>query len=96
MVETLGLAQSLIQIPKNILNILNPDAQADKIGGNARACLLLLVQLAVCGSRWMNGQAFCIADIRQMAEEFEAFDKPLPCVSPTFYAKTQNCTSAFR
>jgi hypothetical protein len=42
-VRRLCRLQSLINIPQNIFNIFQPDAQADEFGADAGGALLLLI-----------------------------------------------------
>ena len=61
--------QRLIQIPEDILDILDPDAQADEIRRDPGADLLLIRKLAVRGAGRMDRQRPGIADIGQVADQ---------------------------
>src|SRR5581483_3553984 len=63
------LPQRLIEIPPQVLDVFETDAEANKIGRNARAELLIRCQLAVGGARRVNGETFGIAHIGKMTKE---------------------------
>src|SRR5512137_1708813 len=85
-----GSGQRLIQVPENIVDLLETNAQADKIGADASADLLFGAQLAVGGGSRMDGQAFGIPDVCQVTEELQALDELLPGFRAAFDAKTED------
>ncbi len=42
-------AQSLINVPQDIVNMLNTNRQTNQVGPDAGSYLLFFIQLAVCG-----------------------------------------------
>ncbi len=50
--------ERLIQIPENIIDIFETNAQADEIRADACGNLIFRAQLAVCGGGGMNGKDF--------------------------------------
>ena len=57
---------------------LDADGETDQIGRHAGRRLLRLGELGVRGRGGVNRQAPHVADVGQVAEQFEAFDEPAP------------------
>ena len=79
--------QRLVQVPQDVFDIFDADAQADEIGRHAGGDLFLLAQLAVGGGGGMDGQALGIAHVGQVAEQLQALDEascrlPAPPLMP--------------
>ncbi len=64
----LFLSERLVEVPENIFNILDADAETNKVGSHAGAELLIGRELAVRRARGMDGQAFGIAHVSQVAK----------------------------
>ena len=63
--------ECLLQIGRNVVDVFDSDRQADEVRCDPASGLLFRSELAVgCGGR-VDGEAFCIADIGQMAKEAE-------------------------
>ena len=90
------LLQRLPQIPQNILNILDADAQPDEVGADARAGHLVFAELAVGGGGRVDRQALGVADVRQVAEEFQALDEPAASFDPALDAEAEDRARALR
>ncbi len=88
--------ERLIEIPQNIFNFFDTDAQPHKVGCDSGARLLIRIELAVRRACRMNRQTLCIADVREVAEEFEPIDKVAPRIQATFDAKAENRARTFR
>ena len=65
----------MIQIPLEVFNVFETNAQADEIRVGARADLLLASELAVRCGGGVNGKTAGIADIGNMAEELQSVDE---------------------
>jgi hypothetical protein len=61
-----GCGESLIQIRENVIDMLDADAQSDKIRCNPCGALLHFVQLGVCGGCRMNRQRLGITHVGEM------------------------------
>ena len=85
----------MIQIPQDIFDVFETDAQAHKVGCDAGAGLLFRRELAVRRAGGMNRQALGIAHVRQVAEELKVVDKVAPRFQPALDAKAQNRAGAF-
>ena len=85
----------LIQIPLDIFDIFETNAQADKIGADTSGNLIFSVKLAVCGCGGMNGKTARIANVGKVAEELQAFDEFLACFHAAFDAKAEDRACAF-
>ena len=90
------LAERLIQIPENVINIFETNGQADEVRADAGRKLIFGSQLAVCRGRRMNGKTLCIADVREMAEELQVFDEFLPGFYAALDSEPKDSTGAFR
>ncbi len=82
--------QGLIQIPEQILRILQTDTQSHHVRRYPGPAHLLLAQLAVGGAGRMDGQALGIADIGHMAEEPQLVDEALAGLPPALDAEGEN------
>src|SRR4030067_3664552 len=88
--------ERLIEIPQDIVNVFETNAQTNEIGADACGDLLLFCELAVRCGRGMNSEALCIADVCKMAEELQAFDELFPCFHAAFDPESENGARAFR
>ena len=90
----LHLVERLIEVPQDVLDILQPDAKADEIRRNARRLLLLLIELAVGGGSGVDGQALGVADISQVAEQSQVVDELGSGFPPAVYAEPQDAPAS--
>ncbi len=82
--------QRLVQIPQDIVDIFQTDAQTDKVGSDAGGEHLVFVELAVRGGDRVDGQALGVAYIGKMAQELEVVDKLFAGLDSSFDAKTED------
>src|SRR5690349_6398611 len=69
--------QSLVDVPEDVLRVLDADRKPDHVGAHARARKLFVIELAVRGGGWVDHERLCVADIREMAQEFAHVDEAL-------------------
>ena len=70
-------AQRLVDVPEDVLDILDAHRQPDHVGPHAGARQFRLVQLAVRGGGRMDHQRLGVADVGQVAEELAGVDEAL-------------------
>jgi hypothetical protein len=63
-----SLVERLIEVPENIINVLQPNTEADKVGADARRDLIFRTELTVCCGGRMNRKTLRVADVGEMAE----------------------------
>ena len=66
--------KSLLKVMRDILHIFQTDTHSDQIGRNTALDLFLVRQLLVSGHPGVDDQGFGIANVGQMAAEFEIVD----------------------
>ena len=69
------LAQRLVDVPQDVVRLLDADGQADHVGADAGAGQLILAQLAMGGRCGMDHQRLGVADVGQVAQEFAGVDE---------------------
>src|SRR5262249_3578124 len=69
--------EALLEIPDQIVDVLDSDREANRSRADARGLELLLVELAVRRARRVNDQALRVADVREMRPECHAADEVL-------------------
>lgn len=84
----------LFQIPLDVFEVFKTNAQADEIGADASGDLLFFAELAVRSGGGVNGETARITDVREVAEELQAFDELPACFCASFDAETENCACA--
>ena len=89
-----GSGEGLFEVGPEVGEVFAAKAQADVVGLHAGGNLLFRGQLAVRGACGVDGQALGVADVGQVAEEFEAVDGPLGSVEAGFYAKAEQAAVA--
>ena len=87
--------QGLIQVPQNIINIFETNAQADEVRADSSTDLLFFIELTVCGCGRMNCQRSRVADVGKVTEKLQTFDELLACFCAAFDSKAEDCASAF-
>jgi hypothetical protein len=80
----------LIQIPLDVFEVFETNAQADEIGADASGDLLFFAELAVRGGGGVNGETARITDIGEVAEELQAFDELLACFCAAFDTEAED------
>ena len=85
-----NLAQGLVKIGDNVLRVLDPDGDADHVGGDAGAELLLGSHLGVRAGGRMQHAGAGIADVNDERGDLEVFDEGSGRLDVAFYAKGQN------
>src|ERR1035437_5568586 len=94
-IVTSDSVQRLIQIPQNVIDILDTNAQAHEVSTDARRGLLLRCELTVCGAGRMDGQTLGIAHVGHMAEQLQAVDEFITRFRAAFDAESQYRTRTF-
>src|ERR1035438_1122032 len=64
-----------VEVAKDVRQRLEADPEPDQVRGDARCDLLVLSELRVGRGSRVDRQAADIADVREMAEQLEAFDE---------------------
>jgi len=85
----------LIQIPLDVFEIFETNAQADEIRTDASGDLLFFGQLAVSGGSGMNGERAGITNVGKVAEELQAFNELLARGCTALDTEPENRTCAF-
>ena len=65
----------MIEIPLDVFEVFETNAQADEIRTDAGSDLLFFGQLAVSGSGRVNGETARIANVGEVAEQLQAFNE---------------------
>ena len=82
--------QRLVQIPQDVLNVFNADAEADEVGRDASCDQLVFGELAVGRAGWVNGQALGVTDVGDVAKELQVVDEVLACCLTALDAKAED------
>jgi hypothetical protein len=69
-----GEFDGLVEVGEDVADVFNADAEADQLGSDAGAGLLLCGKLLVGGGGGMDDQGFCVADVGYEGEEFQRVD----------------------
>ena len=88
--------QRLVQVPEDVFDVLQADAQADEVGADTGCGHLLGRQLAVGGAGRVDGQALGIADVGEVAEELQVVDELLPGFDAALDAKAEDRARTLR
>src|SRR6266496_3126118 len=91
-----GGRERVVDIPKDIIERLQTDGDADHVGGDARLDLFLLGHLPVRGRGGMNDEGLRVADIGEMAHEACGLDEFFARLRPSLDAKVEKATCALR
>src|SRR5690606_11780626 len=67
--------ETLLDVLDDVVDMLEPDGQAHELRRDPSGPLLLRRQLRMRRRRRMDREALRVADVREMAEELEAFDE---------------------
>ena len=86
--------KSLVEIPLDVIQILNADGEPDHIGFDAGGRLLFGAQLLMGGRSRMDDQATGVADVGQVREELEAVDKLAAGIVTALDAKAEHGAGA--
>ncbi len=79
--------QRLVEIPKNVVDVFEANAEAHEIIRHAGADLLVGRELRMRGAGWVNCQRLGIADVGHMAEHLQVVDELSTCFTPTLNAE---------
>src|SRR6266516_5238427 len=71
-------AQSLVDVPEDIIERLEPDRQAHHFGQDPGGALLVLVELAMRRRGRVNHQRLGVPDVGEMREKLYRLDNALP------------------
>ena len=88
------LVEGLIEVPEDIVDVFDANAQTDEIRADTRGSLLLIRKLAVRGAGRMNGQRLGIAQVSDVTDEFQAIDEFRPGLATAFNAEAQHRAGA--
>src|SRR5713101_7669370 len=88
--------QGFIQVPQDILYILNPDRQANEVGRDSSSQLVFLGKLLVRCAGGVDNQAARISDVGKVGEEPHAVDDFFTGFVAPLDAKGEDGTSATR
>lgn len=81
--------QPLPHIPKNVLNVLQPDRYPNHVRQHPRSNLLSLIQLTMRRARRVRNQRARIPNVHQVAHELRAFDEAHARLHSALHAKGQ-------
>ena len=87
--------ERLLQIPLDVFEVFETNAQADEIGADASRDLLFFAELAVRSGGRVNGETARITDIGEVAEELQVFNEFPACFRAAFDSKSEDCACAF-
>src|ERR1700730_4904591 len=73
----LGAAERLVQVPQDVLHVLDADRDADQLGPDARGPQLLVAQLLVGRRTGVDDQLLGVPHVGQVAEQLDRLDEPL-------------------
>ncbi len=82
--------EGALQIVDQIVRIFQSDGQTNRALRDACACQRFIRHAKVRGAGRVNHQAAAVADIRQVAEDFERFNKSLALCTAAFQVKTED------
>src|ERR1700730_13883579 len=88
--------QSLIQIPLDIVNLLQSGGRPDQVVANAGRQFFFGRQLLMRGGRRMDHQALGIPDIGQVRDQLESFDEAATGLQPAANAERKNASCPAR
>src|SRR2546421_10568478 len=74
----LRLGQRLLEVPEDVLEVLDPDRDPDQLGPDPGRAQLLGVELLVRRRAWMADQRLRVAHVGYVREELHRLDAPLP------------------
>src|ERR1700761_6846119 len=75
-----GLRQSLVDVVDDVVDVLDPDRQADRLRPDAGLDQLLAGKLAVGGGGRMDGQRLGVPQVQQPLDELERVEEGQPGV----------------
>src|SRR4051812_46501163 len=78
------LGERLVNVPQDVVDVLEPDRDADHVGLDAGGERLSFVELAVRGARGVADQRARVADVDQVAHELRALDERDAALQPPF------------
>src|SRR5581483_7165753 len=73
--SALRLLQSLVEVPEDVVDVLDADRQADHVRRHPGLDLLFLGELAMGGRCRVDDQRLCVAHVGQVREELQRFDE---------------------
>src|SRR6478609_6969838 len=76
--------EPLLEIPDQVVDVLDADRKPDRAGANARRLELVLLELAMRGARGMDDQALRVADVGQVRPQRHAADEVLARLTAAF------------
>src|SRR5438270_2307453 len=90
----LRLGQRLLEIPENVLEVLDPDRDPDQLGPDPGRAQLLVVELLVRRRAWMDDQRLRVAHVGYVREELHRLDAPLPRLPTALDAECEDRAGA--
>src|SRR5262249_45028637 len=86
----LGLVECLLQVPEDVVDVLDTDGQSDHVGSNAAGGEFLVGQLLVRGCSRMNDQTLAVAHVSQMREQLHVFYELLTGLATSLDAESED------
>ena len=81
------MRECLVQVPQNILDVLQTHGNADQVLRHAGSLELLSAQLLVGGGTGMDYQGTGIADVGQVGSQLQGLDELLAGSTATFHTE---------
>ncbi len=75
--------EGLIEVPDDVLRVLQADGDADQVGAHAGGDELFLGELAMRRGGRVDDQGAGIADVGEMGRELQVLDERLPAARPS-------------
>jgi hypothetical protein len=63
-----GRSQRFIQVPQDVLYVLDADGEADEVGGHPARQLVFFRELLVGGAGWVNNEAARVTHVGKVGE----------------------------
>jgi two-component system, sensor histidine kinase len=84
-----GTGQGLVDVPQDVVDVLQPHRHAHHVRRHAGGQLLRVVELAVRGAGRVDDQRARVADVHQVAHELRRFDELHACRHAALHAEGQ-------
>src|SRR5690606_16247338 len=88
--------ERLVEVPEDVVDVLDADAQPHEVGAHAGRGLLVGRELAVRGRRGMDREALRVADVGEVAEQLQALDELLAGLDAALDAEAHDRPAALR
>ena len=85
-----GALQRVAEIPDEIVDVFEPDGEPNRFGLDARLAQLVVGELRVRRRSGMDDEALCVADVGEVAPEFERVDEAPPGLAPAAQAEGED------